>query len=177
LAVTSAPPPVRPPDRASPAAEPRPGPTGGAAAAETAGAALADAPAGKTFMGQPRPLSNLFSVEMWERFSFYGMQGILLIYMYFQTGEGGLGIDEGVAAGIVGAYGGMVYVFCILGGWVADRITGSERAMFYSAILIMAGHISLALVPGIPGLVLGLLLVAIGSGVRKATVANLVGHL
>lgn len=134
-------------------------------------------PSGRTFFGQPGPLSNLFSVEMWERFSFYGMQGILLIYMYFQTTEGGLGIDEGIAAGIVGAYGGMVYVFCILGGWVADRITGSERAMFYSAILIMTGHISLALVPGIPGLVLGLLLVAIGSGGLKANVANLVGHL
>jgi POT family proton-dependent oligopeptide transporter len=134
-------------------------------------------PSGRTFLGQPGTLANLFSVEMWERFSFYGMQGILLIYMYFQATEGGLGIDEGVATGIVGAYGGMVYVFCILGGWVADRLIGSERAMFYSALLIMAGHIALALVPGIPGLVLGLLLVAVGSGGLKANVANLVGHL
>ncbi|MFC7402123.1 peptide MFS transporter [Citricoccus sp. GCM10030269] len=134
-------------------------------------------PSGRTFFGQPGPLANLFSVEMWERFSFYGMQGILLIYMYFQTTDGGLGIDEGVATGIVGAYGGMVYVFCILGGWVADRLLGSERTMFYSAVLIMCGHIALALVPAIPGLVLGLVLVAVGSGGLKANVANLVGHL
>ncbi|MDI3331819.1 MAG: oligopeptide:H+ symporter [Micrococcus sp.] len=134
-------------------------------------------PTGKTFFGQPGPLANLFSVELWERFSFYGMQGILLIYMYFTVAEGGLGIDETVAAGIVGAYGGMVYVFCIIGGWVADRLLGSERTMFISGVLIMCGHIALALVPGIPGLALGLVLVGLGSGGLKANVANLVGNL
>lgn len=131
----------------------------------------------RTFLGQPGPLANLFSVELWERFSFYGMQGILLLYMYFETDRGGLGIDPAIATGIVGAYGGMVYVFCILGGWVADRLIGSERAMLASAVLIMFGHISLALVPGIPGLILGLILVAVGSGGLKANVSNLVGHL
>ena len=60
----------------------------------------------KTFFGQPRVLANLFGVEMWERFSFYGMQGILLIYLYYSAAEGGLGIDQGTAASIVGAYGG-----------------------------------------------------------------------
>jgi proton-dependent oligopeptide transporter, POT family len=134
-------------------------------------------PSGKTFFGQPGPLANLFSVELWERFSFYGMQGILLIYMYFTVAEGGLGIDEAVATGIVGAYGGMVYVFCIVGGWVADRLLGSERTMFISGVLIMCGHIALALVPGIPGLALGLVLVGLGSGGLKANVANLVGNL
>lgn len=134
-------------------------------------------PSGKTFFGQPGPLANLFSVELWERFSFYGMQGILLIYMYFTVADGGLGIDEAVATGIVGAYGGMVYVFCIVGGWVADRLLGSERTMFISGVLIMCGHIALALVPGIPGLALGLVLVGLGSGGLKANVANLVGNL
>jgi len=134
-------------------------------------------PSGKTFFGQPGPLANLFSVELWERFSFYGMQGILLIYMYFTVAEGGLGIDEAVATGIVGAYGGMVYVFCIVGGWVADRLLGSERTMFISGVLIMGGHIALALVPGVPGLALGLVLVGLGSGGLKANVANLVGNL
>lgn len=134
-------------------------------------------PSGKTFLGQPRMLASLFNVEMWERFSFYGMQGILLIYMYFQTTEGGLGIPEPVAAGIVGAYGGMVYVFCIIGGWISDRLIGSERTMYISAVLIMLGHIGLALVPGIPGLIIGLVLVALGSGGLKANVANLVGNL
>ncbi|MFC3482275.1 peptide MFS transporter [Kocuria carniphila] len=65
-------------------------------------------PSGKHFLGQPRMLANLFSVELWERFSFYGMQALVLYYMYYQTTDGGLGIDEGVAAGIVGAYGGTV---------------------------------------------------------------------
>ena len=60
-------------------------------------------------------LANLFSVEMWERFSFYGMQGILLYYMYFSVAEGGLGIDQGLATGLVGAYGGGVYLSTILG--------------------------------------------------------------
>ncbi|QCU77809.1 MFS transporter [Citricoccus sp. SGAir0253] len=134
-------------------------------------------PAGPTFLGQPRPLANLFSVELWERFSFYGMQAMLVFYMSWTAAQGGLGIDPAVATGVVGAYGGMVYVFSIVGGWVADRLTGSERAMFGSAVLIMLGHVALALVPAVPGLVLGLLLVAVGSGGLKANAANLVGHL
>lgn len=134
-------------------------------------------PSGRTFFGQPGPLANIFSVEMWERFSFYGMQTMLVYYMSWTAAQGGLGIDTAVATGIVGAYGGMVYVFCILGGWIADRLLGSERTMFYSAVTIMVGHIALALVPGVPGLVLGLLLVALGSGGLKANAANLVGSL
>ena len=134
-------------------------------------------PEGKTFFGQPRMLANLFSVELWERFSFYGMQGIVLLYMYFATTEGGLGIDRSTAAGIVGAYGGAVYLFAILGGWVADRLLGSERTMFVSGVLIMAGHISLALLPAVAGLAIGLILIAVGSGGLKATITNLVGSL
>ncbi|GAA1184524.1 oligopeptide:H+ symporter [Ornithinimicrobium humiphilum] len=129
------------------------------------------------FFGQPRGLANLFSVELWERFSFYGMQGIVLLYMYFQTTDGGLGIDQTVAAGIVGAYGGSVYLFSILGGWVADRLLGSERTMFVSALLIMLGHVSLAVIPAVAGLAVGLVLIAVGSGGLKATITNLVGSL
>ncbi|WP_343068586.1 peptide MFS transporter [Brachybacterium halotolerans] len=132
---------------------------------------------GRTFFGQPWPLMNLFSLEMWERFSFYGMQGILAIYMYFAMTQGGLGIDQGVATSIVGAYGGAVYVFCIVGALVSDRLIGPQRTLFASAVLIMLGHISLALLPGVPGLVTGLLCVAIGSGGLKATAATLVGSL
>jgi len=129
------------------------------------------------FFGQPRGLANLFSVELWERFSFYGMQGIVLLYMYFEVADGGLGIDRAVAAGIVGAYGGSVYLFSVLGGWVADRLLGSERTMLASAVLIMAGHTSLALLPGAWGLASGLVLIAVGSGGLKATITNLVGAL
>ncbi|MBG6237447.1 POT family proton-dependent oligopeptide transporter [Mycetocola sp. CAN_C7] len=130
-----------------------------------------------SFFGQPRSLANLFGVEMWERFSFYGMQGILLIYLYYSAAEGGLGIPQATAAGIVGAYGGGVYLSTILGAWVADRLLGSERVLFFSAIVIMAGHIALALVPGIPGVALGLILVAIGSGGLKANATSVVGTL
>ncbi len=130
-----------------------------------------------SFFGQPRSLANLFGVEMWERFSFYGMQGILLIYLYYSAAEGGLGIPQVTAAGIVGAYGGGVYLSTILGAWIADRILGSERVLFYSAIVIMLGHIALALIPGIPGVTIGLILVAVGSGGLKANATSVVGTL
>lgn len=122
-------------------------------------------------------LLNLFSVELWERFSFYGMQGILAYYMYYTATQGGLGIDETVAVGLVGAYGGGVYLSTILGAWLADRLLGPERVLFYSAIVIMAGHISLALLPGAGGLTAGLIMVAIGSGGLKANATSLVGSL
>nr|WP_244284310.1 oligopeptide:H+ symporter [Agromyces badenianii] len=114
---------------------------------------------------------------MWERFSFYGMQGILLIYLYFSAAEGGLGLEETAAAGIVGAYGGGVYLSTILGAWIADRLLGSEKVLFFSAIVIMAGHIALALIPGFFGVGVGLILVAFGSGGLKANATSVVGTL
>ncbi len=142
---------------------------------------LPDSPATKpgdtSFFGHPKMLASLFSVEMWERFSFYGMQGILLYYMYFSAAQGGLEIEQGLAAGLIGAYGGGVYLSTILGAWLADRLLGSERVLFGAAVLIMAGHIALALVPGIPGLVAGLVLVGVGSGGLKANATALVGSL
>ncbi|WP_223693439.1 peptide MFS transporter [Leifsonia poae] len=131
----------------------------------------------KGFFGQPRALANIFGVEMWERFSFYGMQGILLIYLYYSAAKGGLGIDQATAAGIVGAYGGGVYLSTILGAWLADRMFGSERVLFWSAVVIMAGHIALALLPGVSGVVVGLILVAFGSGGLKANATRIVGTL
>lgn len=154
---------------------PPPSPDSGATAASVDPAPPANDDRG--FFGHPRLLAPLFSVELWERFSFYGMQGIVLLYMYWQVSDGGLGIDAAVATGIVGAYGGTVYLCAILGGWVADHLTGSERAMFLSGILIMAGHIALALVPGVVGLGIGLILIAVGSGGLKANITNLVGSL
>ena len=131
----------------------------------------------KTFFGQPRVLANLFGVELWERFSFYGMQGILLLYLYFPTDQGGLGISQDTAVGVVGAYGGLVYLSTIGGGWVADRLIGSERTLFYAAILVMAGHIALSILPGTLGVGVGLVLIAIGSGGVKANATSLVGTL
>ncbi|MEV7632533.1 peptide MFS transporter [Microbacterium sp. NPDC089318] len=134
-------------------------------------------PTEKRFLGQPRALAHLFGVEMWERFSFYGMQGILLIYLYFSVTKGGLGLDEAVAGGIVGAYGGSVYLSTILGAWLADRLFGSERVLFGSAIVIVAGHLALALIPGVAGVAIGLVLVALGSGGLKANATAVVGTL
>ena len=129
------------------------------------------------FFGQPRVLGNLFGVELWERFSFYGMQGILLIYLYYSASRGGLGVDEGVATGIVGAYGGAVYLSTILGAWIADRLIGAERTLFYSAVVVMAGHVALSLLPGLVGVGVGLVLIAVGSGGVKANATSLVGSL
>src|SRR3954453_8721731 len=85
------------------------------------------------FFGQPRALANIFGVELWERFSFYGMQGILLIYLYYSVAEGGLRLSRDTATSIVGAYGGAVYLSTILGAWLADRLLGAERVLFLSA--------------------------------------------
>ncbi|TFC96141.1 MULTISPECIES: peptide MFS transporter [Cryobacterium] len=131
----------------------------------------------RSFLGQPRSLANVFGVEMWERFSFYGMQGILLLYLYYSAADGGLGIPQATAAGIVGAYGGGVYLSTILGAWIADRLLGSERVLFYSAIVIAVGHLALALLPGAAGVVAGLILIAIGSGGLKANATSVVGAL
>jgi len=131
----------------------------------------------RTFFGQPRVLANLFGVELWERFSFYGMQGILLLYLYYSVEDGGLGISQDTAVGIVGAYGGLVYLSTIAGAWVADRLIGAERTLFYSAVLVMAGHIALSALPGTLGVGVGLVLIAFGSGGVKANATSLVGTL
>jgi POT family proton-dependent oligopeptide transporter len=152
--------------------------------AGTAGAMLSamptasqTAPGRRTFLGQPRQLATLFSVEMWERFSFYGMQGILLIYLYYSVDQGGLGVDETVATSIVGAYGGTVYLSTILGAWLADRVMGPERTLFYAACLVMLGHVALSALPGLIGVGVGLTLIALGSGGVKANCTSLVGTL
>lgn len=129
------------------------------------------------FFGQPRALANIFGVEMWERFSFYGMQGILLLYLYYSVTDGGLGLPKAVAAGIVGAYGGAVYLSTILGAWLADRLFGSERVLFWAAFVIMAGHLALGIVPGLVGVGIGLICIAVGSGGLKANASSVVGTL
>lgn len=131
----------------------------------------------RTFFGHPWALANLFGVEMWERFSFYGMQGILLLYLYYSVDQGGLGIDIAVASGIVGAYGGTVYLSTVLGAWLADRLFGSERVLFISAFVIMSGHLALGLIPGVAGVAVGLVLIAFGSGGLKANASSVVGTL
>ncbi|CAN5859776.1 peptide MFS transporter [soil metagenome] len=131
----------------------------------------------RTLFGHPIGLTNLFGVELWERFSFYGMLTILGYYLYYSVTDGGLGLEQSTATGIVGAYGGLVYLSTVLGGWVADRLLGMERTVFYGGVVVMAGHIALALIPGLTGVGVGLVLVALGSGALKANASSLLGTL
>ena len=137
--------------------------------------ALADSD--RRFFGHPLGLANLSGIELWERFSFYGMQGLLAYYIYYSVGDGGLGYSEQIASSIVGAYGGLVYASAILGGWVSDRLFGAERTLFGAAVMIMLGHLSLALVPGAIGLAIGLVLIGVGAGTLKATTSTVVGDM
>ncbi|MFJ9365123.1 peptide MFS transporter [Nocardia sp. NPDC101769] len=131
----------------------------------------------RTLFGHPIGIANLFGVELWERFSFYGMLTILGYYLYYMATDGGLGMAKSTATGIVGAYGGLVYLSTVLGAWVADRLLGSERTVFYGGVVVMAGHIALAILPGLTGVGVGLVLVALGSGGLKANASSLLGTL
>jgi POT family proton-dependent oligopeptide transporter len=131
----------------------------------------------RTVFGHPIGLTNLFGVELWERFSFYGMLLILGYYLYYSLEEGGLALPQATATGIVGAYGGVVYLSTVLGAWLADRVLGMERMVFYGGVVVMLGHIALAVLPGFLGVGVGLVLVALGSGALKANASSLLGTL
>lgn len=134
-------------------------------------------PGTRTIFGHPIGLTNLFGVELWERFSFYGMLTILGYYLYYSATDGGLGLSKATATGIVGAYGGLVYLSTVLGGWIADRLLGMERTVLYGGAVVMLGHIALAVLPGLSGVGAGLVLVALGSGALKANASSLLGTL
>ncbi|WP_342782954.1 peptide MFS transporter [Saccharopolyspora hirsuta] len=137
---------------------------------------VADAPQ-KGFFGHPRGLSTLFFTEMWERFSYYGMRAILAYYLYAAVADGGLGIPESTALSVVGIYGASVYMTGVVGGWLADRVMGAQSAVFYGGVIIMLGHICLAIPGGVATVVLGLVLLVIGTGLLKPNVSGLVGGL
>jgi POT family proton-dependent oligopeptide transporter len=130
-----------------------------------------------TFLGQPRGLSTLFFTEMWERFSYYGMRAILLYYMYDTIVNGGLHLPKPTAIAIMSVYGSLVYMSSIVGGWLSDRVFGSRRTVFYGGIFIMFGHIALAVPFGLVTLFLAMILIIIGTGMLKANVSSMVGHL
>src|SRR5499426_4878526 len=96
------------------------------------------------FFGHPRGLSTLFFTEMWERFSYYGMRALLMLFMVASPEQGGLGFDTVKATGIYGLYTGSVYFTTIPGGWIADRLLGLRRAVLIGGILIALGHYCLA---------------------------------
>jgi len=130
----------------------------------------------RSFFGHPRGLSTLFFTEMWERFSYYGMRALLILFMTAAPAAGGLGFDAATAGAVYGLYTSMVYMTGLPGGWLADRLLGPQRAVLYGGILIACGHFSMA-VPSITTFYLGLLLIVIGTGLLKGNVAVIVGRL
>ena len=131
----------------------------------------------KGFFGHPKGLFTLFFTEFWERFSYYGMRAILLFYMYYEVTKGGLGISESTALSIMSIYGALVYMSGVIGGWLADRLFGTSRAVFYGGILIMFGHIVLAMPGGATALFISMGLIVLGTGLLKPNVSSVVGDL
>jgi len=136
----------------------------------------AGVPAERTFFGHPMGLSTLFFTEMWERFSYYGMRALLILFMTTATAAGGLGYDAGTAGAVYGLYTFGVYALALPGGWIADRMLGQRRAVLYGGILIALGHYSLA-IPSITTFYFGLLLIVLGTGLLKPNISAIVGDL
>ena len=123
----------------------------------------------------PRGLATLFFTEMWERFSYYGMRALLVLFMVDAV-NGGLGLDDKTATAIYGLYTAAVYLMSLPGGWLADRLWGAQRAVWIGGIVIALGHFTLAL-PWTQTFYLGLILVVIGSGTLKPNMSGLVADL
>src|SRR5699024_8826327 len=121
--------------------------------------------ANKKFVGHPRGLFTLFFTEFWERFSYYGMRAILLFYMYYEISDGGLVLDIATVTSIMAIYSSLIYMSGILGWWIADRILGPSKTIFYGGTLIMLGHTVLAIpVYGLTTLFVSLALIVTGTG-------------
>jgi proton-dependent oligopeptide transporter, POT family len=132
--------------------------------------------ADKQWLGHPRGLATLFFTEMWERFSYYGMRALLMLYMVGSVSRPGLGFGERHAAQIYGLYTMAVYLSGIPGGWLADRVLGHYRAVFIGGCIIASGHFCMA-IPGLPFFYTGLGLIVIGTGLLKPNVSSMVGRL
>lgn len=134
----------------------------------------------RSFFGHPRGLSTLFFTEMWERFSYYGIRPLLVLFMAAALADGGFGIERSQASAIVGIYAAGVYLASLPGGWVADRLLGLRRAVMLGAVLISLGHISIGFSSfahsRVPFFV-GLVLIVLGTGLLKPNISAMVGDL
>lgn len=132
----------------------------------------------KTFLGQPRGLATLFFTEMWERFSYYGMRALLILFMTATTmsENPGMGLDVATAAAIYGLYTSLVYLLALPGGWVADNLWGQRKAIYVGGWIIAAGHFSMA-IPSDYTFFAGLILIVIGTGLLKPNVSSIVADL
>ncbi len=136
----------------------------------------ASAPESKTWLGHPRGLATLFFTEMWERFSFYGMRALLILFMAAAVKQGGLGFTDKTATAIYGLYMAGVYLTSLPGGWIADRLLGQQRSVWYGGIIIALGHFTLA-IPSKESFFIGLILIVLGTGLLKPNASAMVGDL
>lgn len=155
---------------------------------------MSDLHSQKTFLGHPRGLATLFFTEMFERFSYYGMRALLLIFITKSLVDGGLGISDSEGGAIYGLYVMGVYVFALPGGWIADRLLGLKKSVWYGGIIIAMGHFTMAL-PGLFDFIngvevktsisqmdtvpfyLGLIMIALGTGLLKPNISSMVGSM
>jgi POT family proton-dependent oligopeptide transporter len=126
--------------------------------------------------GHPKGLSNLFFAELWERFSYYGMRALLMLFMIAPMAAGGLGFDQQQASSVYGNYVMASYMLCILGGFIADNFIGARRAVLIGGFVITAGHYTLVL-DSLTAFYVGLILIAVGTGLLKPSISTLVGGL
>lgn len=133
-------------------------------------------PGDRSFFGHPRGLSTLFMTEMWERFSYYGMRALLILYLTAKVRDGGLGFADSKAGAVYGLYTAMAYLMCLAGGWIADLFVGQRRAVMYGAILITIGEFCL-MAPSESIFYLGLVFLVAGTGFLKGNVSTIVGQL
>jgi POT family proton-dependent oligopeptide transporter len=132
----------------------------------------------RDFFGHPRGLSTLFFTEFWERFSYYGMRALLVLYMTAEAvgSNPGMGLDVARATAIYGLYTFFVYVLSLPGGWIADNLWGQRKSVFVGGCIISLGHFSMAF-PTDTFFFLGLVLIVIGTGLLKPNVSSMVGDL
>jgi POT family proton-dependent oligopeptide transporter len=130
-----------------------------------------------TFFGHPRGLATLFFTEMWERFTYYGMRAVLVLFLVAQVGHGGFGIDDKTATAIYGLYTAGAYLAALPGGWIADRLSGARTAVLLGGILIAGGNFLLAASQSPSAFYLGLLIIVMGVGLLKPNVSAMVADL
>jgi POT family proton-dependent oligopeptide transporter len=127
-------------------------------------------------LGHPRGLVTLFLTEMWERFTYYGMRAVLVLFMVAAIADGGLGLDDRTANAVYGLYISTTYLLSLLGGWMADRLIGQQRAVFWGGVLIVFGNAALALGETTLFFV-GLTLIVLGVGLLKPNISAIVAQL
>ncbi|MGH8337285.1 MAG: oligopeptide:H+ symporter, partial [Gammaproteobacteria bacterium] len=130
-----------------------------------------------TFFGHPRGLATLFFTEMWERFTYYGMRAVLVLFLVAAISTGGFGIDDKTATAIYGLYTAGVYLAALPGGWIADRLIGAQHAVLAGGLAITAGNFLLALSTSPRGFYIGLVVIVLGVGLLKPNVSAIVADL